>query len=85
MASVFKVLRKPMLLQPQNATLVIMTLCYVSYYDVKRSLSYAPHEILDTVEGLHSIDTTIGTGGEMTSFISFKLIVRRASNFAENL
>ncbi|KAJ8868797.1 hypothetical protein PR048_030337 [Dryococelus australis] len=85
MASVFRVLRMPVLLQPQNATLVIMTCVYLHNFLRKSSLSYAPHEILDTAEALHSVDTTVGIEGEMTSFIPFRPIARRASNFAENV
>ncbi|KAJ8894346.1 hypothetical protein PR048_006974 [Dryococelus australis] len=60
MASVFRVLRKPVRLKPLSATLVKMTCVYLHNFLRKRSSSYAPHEILDTVKELHSVDTTVG-------------------------
>lgn len=54
-ASVFRVLRKPMLLQPETTQLIVMTICHLHNFLIKSTNSakiYAPPGSIDSeVEG----------------------------------
>lgn len=81
MSSVFRILRKPILLKPQHATTVILSCVYLHNFLRKYSISYASNTPINADEGNNSGSTD---NEPMSSFIPLRSIGRRASNTAEN-
>lgn len=82
-ASVFRVLRKPMLLQPEVAQLIVMTICHLHNFLIKNTNSaniYAPPGSIDSeVEGSVTMGRWRLENNDITSLLPITNTPRRAS------
>lgn len=88
LSAVFRILRKPMLLQPDKASLIIMACVYLHNYLMKRKASrklYNPPGMMDRIE-----DGVVTPGqwrnvGRLSSFLPLPNTGRRYTQQCENV
>nr|XP_022910597.1 uncharacterized protein LOC111421654 [Onthophagus taurus] len=87
LSAVFRVLRKPMLLQPETASKVTLTTVYLHNFLRKRSSReiYPPPGMIDTDRTGEIIDGTWRSDQPTTSFLPVRNIPRRTSEQAKNI
>lgn len=88
LSSVFRVLRKPMLLEPEKAQSVVMACLYLHNYLRKSSTSrqiYSPQELLDSENKGRLISGSWRNEQETTSFLPLKNIPRRSNRTAQDI
>ncbi|XP_076545680.1 uncharacterized protein LOC143305535 [Osmia lignaria lignaria] len=89
-SAIFQILRKPLLLEPEKATLIVLTVAHLHNFLRKSSTScrlYTPHEIFDTErEGQFVPGTYRSIASEpMYSLLSLNRIPRRPSTDATQI
>ncbi|CAH1977608.1 unnamed protein product [Acanthoscelides obtectus] len=89
LASVFRVLRKPMLLQPEKAQLVVMTVCLLHNFLRKSQNSvnlYTPPGTFDTeVDGIITPGRWRRDNSEMNSLLPLTIVGRRSQLTAHTM
>lgn len=88
LSSVFRVLRKPLLLKPENAQLVVLACIYLHNFLRKSRTSkkiYCPEGALDTEEDEKIIPGTWRNDNEMTSLTNLKKVPRKSPIRAQEI
>lgn len=80
MSAVFRVLRKPMLIEPEKATFIVLCCIYLHNF-LRKSLSsrniYTPPGVFDTNVQGHITEGTWRNNSELTSFLPISRIARK--------
>lgn len=87
-SSVFRVLRKPLLLKPDNAQLIVMACVHLHNFLRKSSTSqniYCPEDALDREVDGRVIPGTWRNDGEISSLYNLKKIPRKSSANAQEI
>lgn len=87
-SSVFRVLRKPLLLKPDNAQLIVMACVHLHNFLRKSSTSqniYCPEDALDREVDGRVIPGTWRNDGEMSSLYNLKKVPRKSSANAQEI
>lgn len=84
MSSVFRVLRKPMLLEPEIATKVVLATCYLHNFLRKtRTNTYTPPGSFDSENNGDFVPGSWRNELESNSFLPLRLVPRRSANDAK--